>query len=129
MDLPIFGDHSARQVAAADQNVGTRIGRPDALRGRADAVFLDERLAFGELDRDARRAEQSGAGSAINRSARPASPDALAMARSISALATWRSRAGTLVSRDPFRTAPVESRNPGSRTLARFELPHNTRSD
>jgi len=58
VDLPVVGHHGARQVSAADPNVGSRIGRANPLGDGADAVFLCELAAFGELDRDAGRAKQ-----------------------------------------------------------------------
>ena len=89
MDLPVFGDDSARQVAAADANIGTRIGRPDTLRGRADAVFPDERLASRRAG--SRRSARRTGGRWFPRSA--AAPARRRPAR-------WRWRAG-------FRRSPL----------------------
>ena len=53
VDLPILENHRARQVSAADANIGSRICRPDTLRDGTNAVLPGELAALGELDRHA----------------------------------------------------------------------------
>ena len=62
VDLPILGDHRARQVSAADLDIGSRICRANALRDSTNAVLPGELTALGELDRNAGRAKEARGG-------------------------------------------------------------------
>ena len=54
-----LGHHRARQVSAANLDIGPGIGRANTLGDGADAVLLRELAAFGKLDRDAGRLKQA----------------------------------------------------------------------
>ena len=93
VDLAILENHRAWQVSTAYANIGSRICRANTLRDGTNAVLLRELHALDELDRYAWRAKKARGRLAICCNGRAMSPDALATARRISALASCCSRA------------------------------------